>query len=115
MDVFFPSGVFSSDLECPDGPEQQGQPVDVFFRMVMPGVPMLVGEPFLDAVQPGFGALVHPALIDAGQENLHRLVLQRHGMGEYHIHLPAPVRQRLLHPRPDLRGTAARPPTSDSP
>ena len=60
--------------------KHNSQPINLLLCVVMSAVPFLVHQPFLNAIQPFLGALVHFGLVDARQENLHLLILQRRRM-----------------------------------
>ena len=60
--------------------EHNPQPINLLFCMVVSTVPFSVFKPILDTVQPFLGAFVYLGLVDARQENLHWLILQRRSM-----------------------------------
>ena len=62
--------------------------VHFFLGVVVGEIPSLIIEFRLDLLQPYFGRLVHGALIDHGQKDLGRLILQRAGMRQHDINLP---------------------------
>ena len=91
-------------FEFTDGTEEQGQPVNILFRMEMTGIPVLIGQAAFNTVQPDFGGFVHQTLVNRGEENLRGNVFERRGVGQYRIHLPVPGGQGGFHLLPDGRG-----------
>ena len=71
--------------------------VHFFLGVVVGEIPSLIIEFRLDLLQPYFGRLVHGALIDHGQKDLGRLILQRAGMRQHDINLPAALGEDALH------------------
>lgn len=59
-------------------------------------LPLYIIQLILNPVQPLLRRLVHLTLVNPGHERLHRLILQRRGMAQHHIHLPPQLIQPPL-------------------
>lgn len=68
-----------------------------FLGVVVGEIPALIIELRLDLLQPYFGRLVHGTLIDHGQKDFGRLILQRAGMRQHNINLPVALGEDALH------------------
>ena len=70
--------------------EQEMHPPDSLIDVPVPAIPGVTGQAVVDGIQPPLGGVIHAALVDAGQEGLHRLVLEGAGVAQHNRNLPAP-------------------------
>ena len=70
----------------------------------MAAIPVPVLQLRLNGAEPLLRALVHLALIDAGEKAFNRLIPERGGVGEDDINFPIPGRQYPLYLFFDRRG-----------